>query len=66
MSNTHNKIIFYDSATGQFNHAAHAKFHELFKQYRYPPIEKIQELSEETGAPLWKCKVCNTACIDLS
>ena len=66
MSNKQNKIIFYDSTTGQFNRAAHVKFHELFKQHRYPPIEKIQQLSEETGAPLWKCKVCNTAFTDLS
>ena len=66
MSNTQNKIIFYDPTTGEFKRPAHAKFHELFKQYRYPPIEKIQQLSEETGAPLWKCQVCNTAYIDLS
>jgi hypothetical protein len=58
MSNTQNKVIFYDPIDEAFTYAGHAKFHELFKEYRYPPIEKIQQLSEETGAPLWKCKVC--------
>ena len=66
MSNTQDKIIFYDPTTGQFNRHGHAKFHELFKQYRYPSVEKIQELSEETGAPFSKCKVRNTGSIDLS
>jgi hypothetical protein len=66
MSNTQNKIIFYDPTTENFTHAAHVKFREMFKQNPNPSIEKIQQLSEETGAPLWKCQVCNTNCIDLS
>lgn len=66
MSNTQNKIIYYDPAADQFSNAAHAKFHKLFKEYRYPSPEQIQQLSEETGAPLRRCTVCSTACIDLS
>jgi hypothetical protein len=60
MSDTANENIYYDSIEDKFKRPAHAKFHALFKEYSHPPLELIQQLSEETGAPLSKCQVCNS------
>ncbi len=45
MSNTQNKIIFYDHSIEQFTKPAHVRFHEIFKQNPNASVEKIQQLS---------------------
>jgi len=59
MSNTENTIPLYDLIKEEFTEPGHAKFRLIFQQNPNPSAEIIKQLSEETGAPLTKCRVCN-------
>ncbi len=59
MSTTKNTITLYDPIKEEFTEPGHVKFRLIFQQNPNPSAEIIKQLSEETGAPLIKCQVCN-------
>jgi hypothetical protein len=59
MSTTKITILLYDPIENKFTQPGNAKFRLAFQQNPKPSPELIQQLSDETGAPLIKCRVCN-------
>jgi hypothetical protein len=59
MSTTKITIPLYDHVLQKFTEPGNVKFRLAFQQNPNPSPELIQQLSDETGAPLIKCRVCN-------